>query len=344
MRYLFPKHSRRDRQSGFTLVELLVVIAIIGILIGMLLPAVQQVREAARRTQCANNMRQSTLALLNHESAHSEFPGGNFYVNGNWGHSFWVAMLPFVEQANLNNGYDLNAGGFLDSRNPNQAWLEGKELPFLICPSSALPVFPVDYNGRPDDEFEGDRNGEATAMMACYTGISGSDQNVPDEDRNTYRSGSTVSDTGVLLRMTPQSDAPWTNRNVTFGEISDGSSNTMILGEQSDWMLNANGVQVDVRSDGNHGFTMGTSPWQSGRRLFNLTVVVHPINEKNILSAFGSAGNIGVNRPIQSAHPGGANVSLCDGSIHFLPDSTDLIGLKNLADRDDGNVVSVEAF
>ena len=90
----------KTRKPGFTLVELLVVIAIIGILIGMLLPAVQQVREAARRMSCANNVRQSALALINFESSVGTFPAGNTPRSGTqprWGHSFWVLALPFIE-------------------------------------------------------------------------------------------------------------------------------------------------------------------------------------------------------------------------------------------------------
>ena len=136
---------------------------------------------------------------------------------------------------------------------------------------------------------------------------------------------------------------PFRSENATavgFGDIVDGSSNTLLLGEQSDWLVNDNGVQVDGRSDGNHGFNMGTRENNNGRR-FNLTVIRHPINEKLISNAIGTAGNLGPNRPIQSAHPGGAMVAACDGSVHFLTDSTDLELLFDLADRDDGNVASV---
>ena len=91
--------STQSRRNGFTLVELLVVIAIIGILIGMLLPAVQQVREAARRTQCANNMRQLALAAHNFESAHRHFPDSA--ASSLEGYSLIAKTLPFVEQANL---------------------------------------------------------------------------------------------------------------------------------------------------------------------------------------------------------------------------------------------------
>ena len=109
--------SKNRIRAGFTLVELLVVIAIIGILIGMLLPAVQQVREAARRVSCANKMRQLSLAVHNYESAHRTFPvsqvgpgksdGSGGYQSGYY--SWLVPLLPFVEQNNLYNQFDLNS-------------------------------------------------------------------------------------------------------------------------------------------------------------------------------------------------------------------------------------------
>ena len=147
----FPmKQQTTGRVRGFTLVELLVVIAIIGILIGMLLPAVQQVREAARRSQCQNNMKQSALALLNYESALMTFPPGNSPpVDGvssqPWGHSFWVFALPYAEQNNLSGQYSLSNQGWTggtQSNNPNVAVVKDKIIPFLLCPSSPLPEFP----------------------------------------------------------------------------------------------------------------------------------------------------------------------------------------------------------
>lgn len=324
--------SRRVGRAGFTLVELLVVIAIIGILIGMLLPAVQQVREAARKTECLNHMRQSTLAMLNFESTNMHFPGGNYYAGGNWGNAFWVAMLPFIEQDNLRSGYDPTKGGWTDTRNPNRDWLEDKSMPFMLCPSTSLPEFPVDYSSN-TSLATANVSGIASGLIACYAGISGSWQHSTRLDER----GGWNSAGGTLICPDSNSEK---NRFVSFGQISDGSSNTMILGEQSDWLVNPSGERVDCRSDGNHGFTMGASTWNTDRR-FNLTSVRHRINEKDLIRAVGSDGNLGPNRPIQSAHPGGANVSLCDGSVHFLPDETDLDSLLNLADRDDGNVVNV---
>ena len=145
----------QTKNRGFTLVELLVVIAIIGILIGMLLPAVQQVREAARRTQCLNNMKQLGLACHNFASAQSRFPPG-----ANWSRSSdpqrnesiidrgerisWaVFLLPFIEQTNLHDGFKTATSGWTTdyavAAFPDGTLYASSVVPFLICPSDASP-------------------------------------------------------------------------------------------------------------------------------------------------------------------------------------------------------------
>ena len=322
---------RFQRNRAFTLVELLVVIAIIGILIGMLLPAVQAVREAARRTQCLNNVRQSTLAAHNYVSAfEDEFPPGNLQTGTStaYGNSFWVYLMPFTEQINLFEQYDLESGGWTGAAsNPNRVALEGVQFPFLFCPSSDLPIFPVMYPEGPDQRFQGShgRWGQ-TGMLPSYTGITGSTEHssaAPGDE------GGINSDGGVLL----------IERAVSLGEITDGTSNTIMIGEQSAWMLNDNGEQVDMRSDGNHGFNMGGRAGELRR--FNLTAVRHELNVRSVFGAPGAPGNLGPNRPLHSEHPGGVVVGLCDGSSHFLTDNTTLQVLFDLSDRNDGNVTSV---
>ena len=321
--------------SAFTLVELLVVIAIIGILIGMLLPAVQQVREAARRTACANSVRQCCLAAINYESAQQHFPEGNFYSGGSYGSSFWVSLLPFIEQANLRNLYDPNLGGW--SRT-NWAAVEGVELPFLYCPSSDLPKEVFHYGSRanyPHGSFGQDENNNP---IACYTGISGAAPEDPADfppHAATFSSryNTSISTNGVLVGENVSEDR-W--KSISIAEITDGTSNTMIIGEQSAWMFDENGQQWDCRSDANHGFQMGcNADGNADVRRFNLTSIKHPINTLSIIEANGSAGNTGVNRPLHSNHLGGVNVGLCDGSTHFLTDSTSLDVLYDLADRAD---------
>ena len=172
------KQQPESRRRGFTLVELLVVIAIIGILIGMLLPAVQQVREAARRVQCANNLKQSALANLNYESAHGSLPPGTIKLEGSsaFGHSHWMATLPFAEQKNFSDGYDLMQNGWTGgsrATSPNGLFLaRNKPISYLLCPSSALPVFASVFPGT----FPYGTNGDppAQGMLSCYTAISGS--------------------------------------------------------------------------------------------------------------------------------------------------------------------------
>ena len=335
-----PRRSR-SRSDGFTLVELLVVIAIIGILIGMLLPAVQQVREAARRTECLNNMRQQALSILNYESSRLSFPAGNFqttFARGAWGHSFWVESLPFIEQGNLFSNYEINnddgwTGGTINGVDENRSVVDGVVLGFLRCPSSDLPEFPVDYSSTGYDY--GAAGGTQTGYLPTYAGISGSGILVED-GRNGFEAEVGISsDGGVLFRLTESS------RRVTFGQISDGSTNTLLIAEQSAWCFNEDGEQVDCRAGGNHGFTMG------GRlnrpRAFNLLTVLHQINRiENVDALPGASGSVGVNRPIHSAHPGGANVSVCDGSVHFLNDSASEILLQDLADRADGQTTGID--
>ena len=309
-------------RAGFTLVELLVVIAIIGVLVALLLPAVQAAREAARRSQCGNNLRQVSLALANYEGTFKAFPPGG--LNGRasgYGHSWWVRILPFMEQGNVYDNFDqlgtsYGTTGWLGNQTSanthNRDLLSNVKFKMMRCPSSPLPEMVLEYN----------------IMSPNYTGVAGATNHSTAKNKSTGGGASgRISEGGVLI----------VNRTVTLAEITDGTSHTLVVAEQGDFCLN-NGQKVNCRADCGHGFCMG--PGNDGwERIFNTTVVIHRLNEKSF-AALGIAGNCGPNTPIMSAHPAGAMVAMADGSAHFLPQTIDVQVLYNLANRDDGNVVN----
>ena len=314
-------HSR----PAFTLVELLVVIAIIGILIALLLPAVQAAREAARRAQCSNNLKQVGLALLNYESAMGMLPYGGIPTKaGGYGFSWWVRTLPYVEQAGITDSFDYegihsnwrNTVGWVGSdgtggNSYNREQLAGKYFPFMYCPSSTLPPFVL---------------GSYKCVSATYTGIAGATDHSTARDRAGQESYGRISSGGALIM----------HERVSLRDISDGTSKTIIVGEQSGWCINSEGTKVDCRSDCGHGFPMGPGS-ESIQRAFNTTCVLHRINERTY-DALGVVGNCGSNRPIQSAHPGGAQVLLVDGAVRFVEEGVEMQILYDMANRDDGHV------
>lgn len=222
------------RTRGFTLVELLVVIAIIGILIGMLLPAVQQVREAARRTTCLNNLRQLALAALNHESAHMHFPTAGGQSNAFWdtgeelrpvhGHQNlgWIyQILPFMEQNTL---YDQRGvDGYLGGVTP----LIETNIETLACPTRG-PRF-VNMGSYP-------------IAVADYAGVMGS-WNEPDWNGFTWQhymdpapNETTAVWTGIIAKgghYEINADRTFSFPKIGFGAITDGSSNTIMLMEKA---------------------------------------------------------------------------------------------------------------
>lgn len=187
--------SKHLNRPGFTLVELLVVIAIIGILIGMLLPAVQQVREAARRISCANNLKQMALALHNYQSAHKCFPPGVVDNDDNLQdamHSGFVYMLPYIEQTNLYDRYDLSTD-----------WKSAQNLPLA---SYTIPIFHCASNNS-----QVEQNGGVTGTSLDYALNKGSLAYLHDQ--------------GLRDGMFD------VNSRTSFASIRDGSSNTLMMGE-----------------------------------------------------------------------------------------------------------------
>lgn len=271
------------RHRGFTLIELLVVIAIIAILVSLLLPAVQQAREGARRAQCKNNLRQIGLALQNYHSSFNIFPPG--YVSGapypattnGWG---WCAMLlPHLDQTNL---YDT-----IDFKLPlehltNQAAVATK-LPFFLCPTDQIGsgIFEIT-----------DATGSvvvASAAAASYAATVGDDSSEADG----------LTGNGVFYR----------NSGTRISEIRDGTSTTVLAGERA-WGF-SNGTWSGAPNNGL--CRAGTfNPWMYATANSPVFVLVHN-NFINILT--DSDGGLD---DFSSFHAGGAQFVMADGSVRFI--------------------------
>ncbi len=309
-------------RNAFTLIELLVVIAIIAVLIALLLPAVQQAREAARRTQCKNNLKQMGLALHNYADVHLQFPPGSI-VNGHSTNPF-TSVLPFIDQAPAYNQLNFNAPGWSwfgspadayyagqPAGGPNLPVMNGLKPPYMFCPSSSLPE-------------TGSMNG-ATIATTTYVFIQGA-----DSDPDTQLTGSGyVSIGGTFFQ----------NSNIKFRDLTDGTSNTIGVGEQSGFGKDAAGKPVDIRSADIPNAWIGSPnlPFSGDPRCFHITTLRYAMGTRDATLPYAS-GQV-CNTPLQSAHTGGSHVLLMDGTVRFLSDNLDITIAKNLALRADGKVV-----
>jgi prepilin-type N-terminal cleavage/methylation domain-containing protein len=300
--------SRFSRRA-FTLVELLVVIAIIGVLVGLLLPAVQAAREAARRTQCVNNMKQMGLALHNHHDIKKKFPAGGKTWPGNAGLGFHVFILPYMEEQNLYAKFDTtssSAANYVSTKNAAQAKMRPQE---FICPSQ--PV--VDALGSIDGSFQ----------THHYTGTMGAKGNKPGTTTPYgYTAGKGgapggFATNGVML--------PITLGEINMAQITDGTSKTFLVGELS-WGTPA--LPVPYRA-----WTRGCgNPDTSNYGCNSTKNVAYTINNVASVSSFNDIG-------FGSLHPGGANFLLGDASVRFITDTTSLDVVMSMASRGDGETV-----
>ncbi|PHR92259.1 MAG: prepilin-type cleavage/methylation domain-containing protein [Blastopirellula sp.] len=316
------QHTKR---KGFTLVELLVVIAIIGILIALLLPAVQQAREAARRMQCTNNLKQFGLALHNYHDTYLNFPynGQDQFGSGtskDRGPSWIFRTLAFMEQsAAVEQAVYSGDWSLQDAPNsPNKQLIEDLRVTGVLCPSSPLPDTKKMKHG-------------SVVQVASYVGIEGS----------YFRGGTTTTAAsqpyfenygrkvynGVILTA---------RHSIGMKNITDGTSNTLMVSEQSDFQYDSSGSKVDRRSGGHEGGAWscgaGSNSWQQ-----NVTTIRYPIN-----GGYGAAGNgapYHANIPLLSPHPGGVMSCFADGSVHFISETINFATLTALADRSDGQVI-----
>lgn len=337
-----PTRSKTER-SGFTLIELLVVIAIIAVLIALLLPAVQQAREAARRSQCKNSLKQVGLAMHNHHDTYNRMPPGcandtaPFGTSGGntWGSSWMVYLLPFMDQAPLYNQMNFTVGS--SGYTTNSAILGGFTMPVLRCPSSPLPAQTTANNTNAIANYNG---GAAAPMKSNYVGVAGVVNGIIpayNETRN-FSGGAGISSGGGTLS---------TGSKTKFSDMTDGSTNVIMVSEHSDYLVDTAGTKQAWGASGPHGNWMGhasTAYDASGdNRMFNCMTLRYKINQKtgwtDNVGGLGVGWNTGVNSPLVSAHAGGVHGLRGDGSVVFLSENVDFPTLARLCCIDDGQVV-----
>lgn len=330
--------------KGFTLVELLVVIAIIGVLIGLLLPAVQAVRESARRSSCSNNMKQQALGIQNFTDANNgRFPSPNYQESG-MGSSLWVRLLPYIEYADLyanlspGGNFWLYTTGYNRS-NEHTTYLSGLKVPAYSCPSSPFANTFESY-----DRQAGASPSRYDLQKGAYVPICGAIDGSLRDNTNTW---GPVGGSGVFGLVNLDSN----KRNIgrPMKDIVDGLSKSIMCAEQSDF---ADTRKDEIRPypylwpsmDFNKVVSSGDGSW-GNTKCFNFSTVGFSINMKSPMWSSGAGAPCSrqecCNTPIQSAHPGGAMVSFADGAVRFLNETLEKQTLFNLANANDGQAVSL---
>jgi prepilin-type N-terminal cleavage/methylation domain-containing protein/prepilin-type processing-associated H-X9-DG protein len=323
----------RAERFGFTLIELLVVIAIIAVLIALLLPAVQKVREAAARAQCQNNLKQIGLALNNYHGVNERFPSGGektgpLYLIG------WTAyVFPYIEEDNRLKGVQALSPNFLTTRMP---WrftapphygadpLFTTPIKMFICPSSELG------SASPDAGYPNNPEVNANNQAALHYRANGGSQSVG------FVPGHSTDPTLALYRGYTTSGVIYPESRVRMTDISDGSASTLLVGEiSSAWDWPTRGISSWARIQpwtwGFYNYD-GYSPTEGGYLMIDNKYVQYPIGYNGVC--------LPNNTPYRSNHSGGANFVFCDGSVHFLPNSTPLNILQALATRNGNEVIS----
>jgi prepilin-type N-terminal cleavage/methylation domain-containing protein/prepilin-type processing-associated H-X9-DG protein len=323
------------RRNAFTLIELLVVIAIIAILIGLLLPAVQKIREAANRMKCENKLKQLGLALHNHHDTYGYFPPGKTTINytgvpNGGGYSGFCFLLPFIEQDNLYKQINFA----LSEKDPGNNGPRAVTVKTFLCPSDPVSTVPPGTGGQNYRLNYG--------YNILYSGL-------PD----TTPGGSNY---GM-----PPADGPfWDDSKTTFADITDGTSNTAAMSEKlkGDW---SNSI-VTVRTD---TFLLTDYPstpdaWNASCNSLDTTNLANQANsdigQEWMQGSHSNSQYYHTNTPDQrsckkppgrvatlasSAHSQGVNVLLCDGSVRWVRDSIDLFNWRALGSRNLGEVFTM---
>jgi prepilin-type N-terminal cleavage/methylation domain-containing protein len=291
---------------GFTLIELLVVIAIIAILIALLLPAVQQAREAARRTQCRNNLKQIGLAFHNYHDVHGTFCNSDGGTPNLSGSSAFAAILPHLDQASMYNLYDFSLG----NSHPTNQQVVSQRIATYLCPTAVIrrdvPGNCLTTMGTNLD------SGRAPGTYAVSTGSG-------DPWGPTSPTSTTPKHNGAVIN---------TYSGVTrFRDFTDGTSNTILAGESAwnlpDYLITSGSCAGQVR----WGFTYWASPYP----LATAFTVMPPFNPK-------SGGSANLSR-FRSDHVGVVGMVFVDGHVSYLSENIDQNVLNALGTRSGGETL-----
>lgn len=338
---MFQSHC--NKRSAFTLVELLVVIAIIGILIGMLLPAVQQIREAARRTACKNNIRQLALALHNYESSFGQFPPGYSFVSGadyaaqtgypvaggfevanHLGHAWGAHILPQIEQGNLYDQVDFRLPGF----DPANLTARETQINIFLCPTDSWSQnnFVVrDESVTPVERYS------AASYCANWGPASGVAETPNDQSDDWNLDATPDASQGPFFR----------NSKTRFADVTDGTSSTLAIGERT------NGPILDENRN-----PIGIPPHPNFENVWFGAIrdIDAPDDDHGHMVLFDAeygpnrarGEGTGADRGISAPHSGLAQFGFLDGSVHTIPETIDINVYRALASMRGGEVIGDE--
>jgi prepilin-type N-terminal cleavage/methylation domain-containing protein/prepilin-type processing-associated H-X9-DG protein len=298
-----------NSRKAFTLVELLVVIAIIGVLIGLLLPAVQSAREAARRAQCANNMRQWSLAMHLYHDAQRQLPiGARSSPRQTWVMHLWS----YIEESTL-------------------AMRNNFSLDFLVPPAT----IPYTLNGL---------TGQSVPLYYCPSDDMGVDQTIGEFQR---RRGNYVVNWGNVSHLFPleiEGNAPFSYingnshdpRKTTFGDMTDGSSNTLMMSEViKAWSNEDNDWRGDIQNS-QGVFRFHTRMLPNSTEPDAIKTPWYRLTDDPMMPVTAASGLNPEKNAARSRHPGGVNTAMCDGSIHFIDDNIELQTWKEMGSMNGG--------
>ena len=307
-----PSSGAVAARLGFTLVELLVVIAVIGILIALLLPAVQAAREAARRMSCTNNLKQIGLAVHNFESAAKRLPPGAVWHPSRAKHgSIFVHLLPYMEESNLYDSFDFTKASIDDAKFPGTDRLIGETvLSTLVCPSDSHPDH---YFGLAAHNYAASRGPTAVyANPDCFCDHSWKHLAEAPLDHPSNFAGP-FTRVGTLIRL---------------ADVTDGLSNTIFFGE----------VRPQCSEHARNG-------WATSNNGNGYCTTLVPINfdtcDDSSPDPCHQSRNWNTEVGFKSPHAGGANFLLGDGSVRFIGEDLDHKLYQMLGGKQDGGVVTL---